>query len=324
MAEFEAQTWCLNKRPLALRKTIEAYMEYLQGLQASEPERARELVGRGDGLRVLAQRGDVSGLADALRAMPRDEILPWFSVKMAQAAAAAGQARCLSFLLSCGLDVSLPPLKYLMHEFCAGMGSVARDAVPQQDVFNCIDAMVATGADVNASRKGDWYTPLHVACQAGSVAAVRALLRYNADINAVGDGDAMPLTLAEEAEANDAVPISESIVTLLVAKGARNTWRRNPAPPRRAPGKNEVDTGQTFTTSYMPMAANGAHDGVGNPKAASRGTGGGVEVASGSVASASVGSNGTGAGPVETAMRDLQIDSEGADEARCFDTEDYA
>ena len=57
-----------------------------------------------------------------------------------------------------------------------------------------------TGAEeceiVNLAAKGNYLTPLHIAIRYGLFTIVTLLLQHGADVNAIGDGDVMPLSLA--------------------------------------------------------------------------------------------------------------------------------
>jgi Ankyrin repeat len=59
-------------------------------------------------------------------------------------------------------------------------------------------------------------TPLHVAVRRGLVRTAIFLIQNGADVNAVAEGDCMPLTLAEELEAS--IPGKETIIDVLLKR----------------------------------------------------------------------------------------------------------
>lgn len=59
-------------------------------------------------------------------------------------------------------------------------------------------------------------TPLHVAVRRGLVRTAIFLIQNGADVNAVAEGDCMPLTLAEELEASTSD--KETIIDVLLKR----------------------------------------------------------------------------------------------------------
>jgi Ankyrin repeat len=59
-------------------------------------------------------------------------------------------------------------------------------------------------------------TPLHVAVRRGLVRTAIFLIQNGADVNAVAEGDCMPLTLAEELEASSSD--KETIIDVLLKR----------------------------------------------------------------------------------------------------------
>ena len=59
-------------------------------------------------------------------------------------------------------------------------------------------------------------TPLHVAVRRGLVQTAIFLIQNGADVNAVAEGDCMPLTLAEELEAS--ILDKQTIVDVLLKR----------------------------------------------------------------------------------------------------------
>lgn len=253
--------WCDEACPLRQREPFPVQVLRMEELKARDPDRARRIMAGGEAVVDAFRRGSLEEAARLLRATPEEEILVWHTVRMARAAAAGGHARALESCARWGLDLSLPPLKHLLHELAAAGGGT------EGDMPACIAALVAAGADVNAARPGDWHTPLHVACRGASLPLAAALVRHGADVNAVGDQDAMPLPLAREAGA-------DALAAMLEARGARVTWRRGPSaagPLRKssAASGGAADASSTVvshrTGSDAPAAGSAHAEAAGDP-----------------------------------------------------------
>lgn len=126
-----------------------------------------------------------------------------------------------------GLALRVAPLSELVHEVVEH-GPADADAGAR--VEEAVRALLDAGVDANAMRRRDFFAPLHLACRRGLVPVVALLLERGSDPNAVAAEDAMPLGCCDEAEDEAA---REAISALLLARGARRTWRRDPplAPP---------------------------------------------------------------------------------------------
>ena len=81
------------------------------------------------------------------------------------------------------------------------------------------------GFDVNFMRKPDYFTPLHCALKLKKSSTALALIEHGADVNAVAEGDVMPLPLALAARAESSDEGIEKCIEVLRAAGARESWR---------------------------------------------------------------------------------------------------
>ena len=76
-----------------------------------------------------------------------------------------------------------------------------------------VELLIQSGADVNASRFDDHFTPLLYACQGGHIEAARVLLENEAEVNSCSIHRATPLMWA-------AVQGHEELCRLLIKWGA--------------------------------------------------------------------------------------------------------
>ena len=97
-----------------------------------------------------------------------------------------------------------------------------------------LETMLACGFETDAKDK-DNVTPLHRAAMGGHADAVRVLLKYGADVNAIdGMFSATPLVWAVEGRGNATAPGADhvEVARVLIAAGSPLEW----TPPEGAPG----------------------------------------------------------------------------------------
>ena len=112
---------------------------------------------------------------------------------MFRAAAAEGHVAVVRWMTEGGgvSPRSVPPLADVVH-------GVVERAVHAEDCEAVLAALVRGGGfDPSHPRKGDGWTPLHVACRRNMTRVALLLVGLGADVNAVGLDDTMPLHLAD-------------------------------------------------------------------------------------------------------------------------------
>lgn len=86
------------------------------------------------------------------------------------------------------------------------------------------------GFDINYQAATTWLTPLHIAVRRLLSETVRLLISLGADVNAVAEGDLMPLNVLQAVVAADgdvdAQRSKECILDMLMKSGAKASWRR--------------------------------------------------------------------------------------------------
>lgn len=195
-----------------------AQMARLQRLQEDNPRYIKELMHRGEVLNFLAQHGNLREIQGAVRGFKPGDLLSWFVVNMFKTSMSAGHAHIVEYMLKNGFSVRHVGIQTLFHDYAKeGSG---------WDLRTC-HSLLEAGYDVDTSSRGEYLTPLHVACQFSRLPLVQLFLHHGADVNAVAKGGVTPLKLALAAAAADPRDFKDSkkIVMLLQAKGAKESWR---------------------------------------------------------------------------------------------------
>jgi ankyrin repeat protein len=112
-------------------------------------------------------------------------------------AAGHGDLPMVLGLLAKGADANAKRqdgVSVLLESACGGFG----DYDGERDYVGVIKALLAHGADVNASRAKDGLTPLHGAARAADEASVRLLISSGADVNAKDTNGLTALDYANE------------------------------------------------------------------------------------------------------------------------------
>lgn len=111
-----------------------------------------------------------------------------------RAAAAEGHVDVIDWLIAGGLrPEAAPTLADVVHLVVER--AVGSTGVP---MLRCL---AAGRFDISAPRKGDGWTPLHLACSRNLVAVAEVIIELGADVNAVGLDDRLPLNLADRVAA---------------------------------------------------------------------------------------------------------------------------
>lgn len=195
---------------------LETEMARFEALRAADEAAAANVIKHGAMLVALAKRGDLERLALMVRTTAPTY---WFTVQMLLAAAESGQAKIVAYMVDNGAKLDSAPLKEILIH-------VAAHCDAEDGGENCADVatyLVRTAKiNVDAMRKSDYWTAMHVAVARGLVKLVHHLVSLGANVNAVAENDVMPLHLAESQAPQEA---QDSLVTFLCNHGARRDWR---------------------------------------------------------------------------------------------------
>jgi hypothetical protein len=236
----------MKSTKLAQRGTVQTQMQEVEHLRASDPELFGVRFALGDKLVRYCEGGALRKVVDAVTAAADGDILFYFAVKMFRNALVHGHMMIASFLLDQGFPLHASGLP---NPLVDALGTVEDHRAVSIAEF----LVLGKGMDVNVAPSPTWFTPLHVAAQRGLADTVAFLVANGADVNAVAAGDAMPLTLAE-ALAPSAT--RDTILDLLMRKGAKSTWRKGTAGVTFASfsggGGGGGGGGGTFSTCFNP------------------------------------------------------------------------
>mmetsp|Transcript_23287 Transcript_23287/g.43385 ORF Transcript_23287/g.43385 Transcript_23287/m.43385 type:complete len:149 (-) Transcript_23287:233-679(-) len=126
---------------------------------------------------------------------------------MFEAACSNGHVEVITFMCENGVTQSHPGIRNIFHSVIA----TAREDAP---LLRTLPILVKKfGFNVNTMRKGDGYTPLHVACQFSRLVLFKMLILLGADISAIANDNSLPMSLAMEAS------IAASTSSQVVASG---------------------------------------------------------------------------------------------------------
>lgn len=191
----------------ALSMSLETETARIATMRAKCPKQAEFEMRRGACLVGLARDGRVKDLKSALEKRPT---LRWFVVKMFTEAVRNNQRSVVEFMVDNGLCLDQPGL-------CDTLVNLAADSTAT-DRAGMTKYLVEQGYFFPSyQRHSDWKTALHAACERGDLQLAQSLIESGADVNAVAKDDIMPLHCA----------LDDTVRSLLIQRGARNTWRRD-------------------------------------------------------------------------------------------------
>jgi len=187
--------------------SLEQEIEKLEELRKHEPQYARQLMLQNNQLITLASQGCLDGMVQLLLGCREGELLSWTCAKMFEAACSNGHVEVITFMCENGVTQSHPGIRNIFH-------SVIATACEDAPLLRTLPILVKKfGFNVNTMRKGDGYTPLHVACQFSRLVLFKMLILLGADISAIANDNSLPMSLAMEAS------IAASTSSQVVASG---------------------------------------------------------------------------------------------------------
>ena len=235
-----------------MSESLDQQLGRFRGLHLSDPERARAVHALNEELVLLCKEGSLRRVKQLVEAAPAEDLMTYFVVRAFKAALLGLHLVLVDYLLSQGYPLNSTGVPYVLLEVIADM---AGDPGQRDDSLAVIlDFLLARSWNVNMQASKTWVSALHVSVQYSLLRSTEVLLAAGGDVNSVAAGDVMPLSVAEEAvlvlsgvagkeerdEAEEAggamggkstredvLSRAEAVRDLLLARGARITWRRD-------------------------------------------------------------------------------------------------
>lgn len=221
-------------------------MKVMSEMKTSCPEKLTRIFSRGEELVELAEKGSFRKLQSIMEYLENDDFVPlYFLSRMLKGALIAGHLIIAGYIIEKGYPLADPKVPSALHE--------SLGAVDDSRALDIINFLIAKGLDVNLQVSPGWIAPLHVAVKFGLVECVRRLLEAGADPNAVAKDDLMPLNAVD---AITDLETKQRITDLLIAKGARATWRR--AVPSPSSVENNPPRFKSFSSLSLSSPSDGA------------------------------------------------------------------
>lgn len=206
-----------------ITKSIDVQMKIIDDLRTSisidDNEKAKDIFMKGEQLVNHASNGEfrkLKLLADEYKNKYNDLFIPtYFISRMFQSSLQQGHLMIASYIIDEGYPYQSYSVPNSIHQ-CLKI-------VEDHRGVDIIEFLVSKGMDVNFQTQGTWLTALHIAAEVGLIETVKTLIKYGADVNAVADGDLMPLHMAEQCTKSTKV----EIIDVLKSNGAKLTWRKD-------------------------------------------------------------------------------------------------
>jgi hypothetical protein len=183
-------------------------------LVQAEPEKAKFVFSIGESMITTASNGQLSKFKKICLENDKENIFLYFVVKSFEASLFNGHLMISAFMVENGYELNNLYLPLSLHS-----------CLKQLDDLLCVPIIrffLQHKADINIQAPATYFTPLHIAVQRSLFESTKALVDGGADVNAVADGDLMPLNIAQSKGEG-------RVAELLVASGAKDTWRRRSA-----------------------------------------------------------------------------------------------
>lgn len=188
---------------LVPREGLLEQMARLRALKSSSPAAAARLCDRSERLVQLSAQGFLGEMKALIAECMADEEWGhppplWYTARIFRAAASEGHVAVVRWLIQgCGVyQHTIPPLADVLH-LVVDRTPPSFDGSPPTQTCHMLTLLAENGFNINASRKVDFWTPLHVACARNLTEVGIHLIALGADVNAVGKHDIMPLNLTQ-------------------------------------------------------------------------------------------------------------------------------
>ena len=203
-------------------------MQRFQKLREENPEKCKSIFQNCEEMIKYASNGSLSRFKRAVMNTHIDDMFQFFSHKMFIASLLNNHFMITSIMLDEDYNVNMTGKTCPLHE-CLSQ-------VNDEIGCNIVEFLITRSkVDVNTTDNINktYETALHVAVRRQLPSTVSMLINLGADVDAVANHDSMPLPMAkvslkmaEMTQDKEGYMIAHRIVTDLLAKNARETWRK--------------------------------------------------------------------------------------------------
>lgn len=208
-------------KPLAMRESLDKQLHTFAKLRASDPRAAKEIYELNEQILQLASQGSMRKLKQTIENVSdATHILTYYVVKAFKAALISGHLMIAGYMIDQGYPFQTSKVPHTLLEILSlaqptyVLSPVPGGKIPEDTALQILDFLIeknkylnqavsstsSTGGNdieiVQLAARETWLTPLHICIRYGLYSCVDKLLENRADVNAVGDGDIMPLNLA--------------------------------------------------------------------------------------------------------------------------------
>ena len=238
---------------LGLKESIDAQLGRFAKLRAEDPEAAQQQHETNERLVALCGEGSLRRVKELVE-KDGDKLMTYFVVRAFKAALLGCHLVLADYLIGSGYPLNSTGVPYVLLEVINDLElpGHSKDEV----VVSILQFLVSKQWNVNMQASKSWVSALHMCVQHSLLESTRLLVLAGADVDSVASGDVMPLAVAEQAlaaltqkkglgeraqaTATAAVPAlawsdelesrlqaATAVRELLVARGARGSWRRS-------------------------------------------------------------------------------------------------
>jgi hypothetical protein len=239
----------------AVTESLDGQMKRIQSLRGTEEgqERCKQMFKLGEQLVECAHRGQLSRFQRLAVTAEAGDILLFHVIKMLHGALKFGHLLLAGYIIDNGFPINknMGSVPNCLHE--------SLRSVDDERACAIVEFLVDKKMDINVQEPQNWDTALHIAIRKNLFGCCIALINAGADVNAVAKSDIMPLQLAE-ASLSDNEEGRSALISLLLERGARRTWRRQTpdktpaAPARVSPWGERFQTTMVRANAQQPAS----------------------------------------------------------------------
>ena len=201
----------------SLKESINFEMERISKIMTVDPDRGVKIHSLGDNLIICAKGGMLSKFKRLTVESNPDDILIYYIAKSFEASLLNGNLMISTYILDNGYPLNDDSLPLCLHNCLSVLDDNLCPFV--------VEFLVAKTIDINKQAPKTWLTPLHIAVKHQLYKCSKLLIGFGSDVNAVADGDIMPLNIAYNSP--NQTDTNRLIIEMLIENGAKETWRSN-------------------------------------------------------------------------------------------------